>query len=233
MAADSRPRSRPDRAVNPHVEDRMKKTALITLLLSLVVVTGAFAAGEMTFGVNGGVALPTGDFGKDFKMGFQGGVFGEYGINEQFAVGIGAGYAKVGLKDEYKKLLEDLAISEGAPTDVTVDVKESAIPITLYAKWMPPMKDSKVAPYVKAGGGYYMMKSEITASTAGLALSRSETVNKPGFFGGVGVDFKASPQVKVGVFGEAHDILTEGKSSMYINAGVSVGFGLAPAAKKK
>lgn len=209
----------------------MKKTALITLLLSLVVVTGAFAAGAMTFGVDGGVALPTGDFGDYFKMGYQGGVFGEYGFDKQFAVGIGADYDKVSVKDEYKTDLEAIAILEGAPADVTVDVKESVIPITLYVKWMPPMKDDKVAPYITVGGGYYMMKTDVTASVSDLAVSASTTTNKPGFFGGVGVDFKASPQIKVGVFGKAHDILTEGKSSMYINAGVSVGFGLAPTKK--
>jgi outer membrane protein W len=203
----------------------MKKTALITLLLSLIVVTGAFAAGEMTFGVSGGAVLPTGDWADFFQMGFQGGVFGEYGINEQFAVGVGVDYAKVGVKDEYKTLLETLA-SDEAGTDVTVDVTESAIPITAYVKWMPPMK-GKVAPYVTVGGGYYMMKSEIKASTADLAISQSETTNKPGFFGGVGVDFKASPQVKVGVFAKMHDILTEGSSTQYFAGGVSVGFGLA------
>jgi hypothetical protein len=209
------------------MEDRMKKIALITLLLSLIVVTGAFAAGAMTFGVNGGIAMPTGDFANFYKMGYFGGAFGEYGINEQFSIGVGAGYVKVGLKDEYKKILEDLAIEAGAPSDVSVDVKESAIPVTLYAKWTPPMKDSKVAPYVKVGGGYYMLKSEITASAGGESANVKDTFNKPGFFGGVGVDYKASPQLKIGVFGEAHDVLTEGKSSMFIIGGLSVGFGLA------
>ncbi len=45
-----------------HVEDRMKKTALITLLLGMAVFSSAFAAGG-TFGVSGGLAKPTGDFG--------------------------------------------------------------------------------------------------------------------------------------------------------------------------
>jgi opacity protein-like surface antigen len=204
----------------------MKKTALITLLLSLIVVTGAFAAGAMTFGVDGGVAMPMGTFGDYFKMGFMGGAFGEYGINEQFAIGVGADYVKVGVKDEYKSLLEAEA-SDLAGEAVTVDVTESLIPITAYVKWTPPMKDSKVSPYVEVGGGYYMMKGEIKASVAGASINASDTTNKPGFFGGAGVDYKASPQVKVGVFAKYHDILTEGDSAQLFTAGVSVGFGLA------
>ena len=203
----------------------MKKTALITLLLSLVVFSSAFAAGGMTFGVDGGIAMPTGDFGDAYKMGFQGGVFGDYAINEQFALGVGVDYVKVGVKDEYISLLEAI-YSEEVGQPVTVDITESIIPITVYGKWMPPMKGN-VAPYVVAGGGYYMMKFDAKVSVAGATGSGSETVNKPGFFGGVGVDFKANPQVKVGVFAKAHDILTEGQSSMYFNAGVSVGFGMA------
>ena len=203
----------------------MKKTALITLLLSLVVFSSAFAAGEMTFGVAGGVAMPTGDFGDMAKMGFQAGVFGDYGINEQFALGLSVDYVKPGVKDGYIALLEyDASYLAGTP--VTVEASMSIIPITVYGKWMPPMKGN-VAPYVVAGGGYYMMKFDAKVSVAGATGSGSETVNKPGFFGGVGVDFKANPQVKVGVFARAHDILIEGPSTMYFNAGVSVGFGMA------
>ena len=209
----------------------MKKTALITLLLSLVVFSSAFAAGGMTFGVDGGVAMPTGDYGKLFKMGFQGGLFGDYGINEQFALGVGVDYVKVGVKDDYIKAIETLTeyeiyVATGEAVDVTAEVKTSIIPITVYAKWMPPMKGT-VAPYVQVGGGYYLMKTDVTLSALGTSASDSASESKPGFFGGEGVDFKANPQVKVGVFAKAHDILTEGQSSMYFNAGVSVGFGMA------
>jgi outer membrane protein W len=191
----------------------MKKTALITLLLSLIVVTGAFAAGAMTIGVNGGIAMPTGDWGDVFGMGFTGGAFGDYAINEQFSLGIAADYVSTPVKDEFKV--------EG------VDVKTSIIPVVLQAKWTPPMKDSKVAPYIMAGGGYYMLKITVAEEVGDATVSVSADANKPGFFGGAGVDFKASPQVKVGVFGKYHNILTEGSSTALITAGVSVGFGLA------
>jgi len=209
----------------PHVEDWMKKTGLITLLLSLVVFSSAFAAGEMTFGVAGGVAMPTGDLGDKAKMGFQAGVFGDYRINEQAALGLSVDYVKPGVKDEYIALLENDA-SYLAGTPVTVEASISIILITVYEKWMPPMKGN-VAPYVVVGGGCYMMKSDVTVDPAGASGGDSATESNPGFFGGVGVDFKANPQVKVGVFARAHDIQTEGQSSMYFNAGVSVGFGMA------
>jgi outer membrane protein W len=90
------------------------------------------------------------------------------------------------------------------------------------------MKDSKIAPYIVGGGGFYMMKSkfEQTGTLEGedIGVSDEETESKPGVFGGAGVDFKVSPKVNVGVFATMHDIFTEDTSTMYFNAGVSVGF---------
>jgi outer membrane protein W len=207
----------------------MKKTALITLLLGMVVFSSAFAAGKMTFGVNGGVVVPTGDFGDFAEMGFQGGVYGDYMVNEQFGVGLGVGYVTVDAKDEYLDGWKALAELAGV-VDYTVDICTSIIPVTLHGKWFPPMKDSKVAPYVVAGGGMYMMTSkwDETGTLEGedIGSSHDETETKAGIFGGAGVDFKASPQVKVGVFATMHDIFTDGTSTMYFNAGVNVGFGL-------
>jgi opacity protein-like surface antigen len=197
----------------------MRKLGIVvTAIACLMMAAVSFAAdkpkaGGMTFGVDGGIAMPTGDFGTVFKMGFTGGVFGDYAINEQFALGVAADYVSPSLKDDFKV--------EG------VDIKTTIIPVVLQAKWMPPMKDSKVAPYIMAGGGFYMMQVKAAAEVLGHKVSVSANENKPGFFGGAGVDFKASPQVKVGVFGKYHDILTEGTSTAFITAGVSVGFGLS------
>ena len=171
------------------------------------------AAGAMTFGVDGGVAMPTGDWGDVFGMGFTGGAFGDYAINEQFAIGVAADYVNTPVKSDLKV--------DG------VDIKTTIIPVVLQAKWTPPMKDSKVAPYIMAGGGYYMMKMTVAAEVGDVNVSVSADKNKPGFFGGAGVDFKATPQVKIGVFGKYHNILTEGSSTALITGGVSVGFGLA------
>ena len=197
----------------------MRKLGIVvTAIACLMVAAVAFSAdapkaGGMTFGIDGGIAMPTGDWGDVFGMGYTAGVFGDYAINEQFAIGIAADYANTPVKSDLKV--------EG------VDIKTSIIPVVLQAKWMPPFKDSKVAPYIMAGGGYYMLKVTVAEKVDDVTASVSKDVNKPGFFGGVGVDYKASPQVKIGVFGKYHDILTEGSSTALITAGVSVGFGMA------
>ncbi len=206
-------------------------TAIACLMVSAVAFAAdapaaGKAAGAMTFGVDGGIAVPTGDYGDVAKMGFTGGVFGEYGINEMFAIGIGADYVKISAKDDVVTVAEAV-YSLVAEEAITAKLSTSIIPILAYAKWTPPMKDSKVAPYIMAGGGFYMMKAKSEFTPDPLSLNGDTSENKAGFFGGVGVDFKASPQVKVGVFGKFHDVLTDVKSTMFMTAGVSVGFGLA------
>jgi opacity protein-like surface antigen len=197
----------------------MRKLGIVvTAIACLMMATVAFSAdapkaGGMTFGIDGGIAMPTGDWGDVYGMGFTGGIFADYGINEQFAIGLAADYVSPSLKDEFKV--------DG------VDIKTTIIPVVLQAKWMPPMKDSPVAPYIMAGGGFYMMQIKAGVEVGDVVVSVEANENKPGFFGGAGVDFKASPQVKVGVFGKYHNILTEGSSTALITAGVSVGFGMA------
>ena len=188
----------------------MKKTALITLLLSLVVFSSAFAAGG-AFGVNGGLAKVTGDMGEGLGMGFQAGAFGEYAINEQGALGISVDYVKVGLEED---------LPEGA------EFSFSIIPITVYSKWMPTMAGS-VSPYLMGGGGLYMMSVELTYDDVDLLDGYDTTESKPGIFIGGGVDFKVNPTVKVGAFAKFHDIFTEDEATMYFHGGISASFGAA------
>jgi outer membrane protein W len=203
-------------------------TAIACLMVAAVsFAADAPAAGAMTFGVNGGVMVPSGDFGDAAKLGFGGGVYGDYMINEQFAIGIDAGYLMADPKDDYLTLLKGAAEDLGV-VDYTVDISNSIIPITAHAKWLPTMKDSKIAPYVVVGGGFYMMKAKWTTTGklegVDIGTSSDVTENKPGAFGGAGVDFKVNPQFKVGVFANMHDIFTEGTSTMFFTAGVNLGF---------
>jgi hypothetical protein len=189
--------------------------------------------GKLAWGIHGGLASPTGGFGDRYKMGFQGGVFADYAANEQLAMGVDLEYVRVHASDEFIRstegLAEDLAQRSGHTVNATFDSRFSIVPITLHAKWMPPM-EGFAAPYVQVGGGYYVMTVDLDATTeesdSGRRVSESESVNvtKPGVFGGVGVDFKASPQLTVGVFAKMHNIFDEGESIRYYNLGVSLGF---------
>lgn len=203
----------------------MKKVALFALLLSMGAVSSALAAGG-AFGVSGGMAKGTGDLGEATRMGFQAGAFGEYAINEQFAVGVGADYLKMNASDDYKTALGEAA-SDLAGVPVTADdVSFAIIPITAYGRWMPAMQGS-VAPYVLAGGGLYVYMPDATLSAGGIEVSGAETIRKPGFFAGAGVDYKVNPSIRIGVFGKFHDIFTEGSSTMFFHGGLNASFGVA------
>lgn len=208
----------------------MKKTALITMLLSLVGATGAFAVGGMTFGVDGGLAMPSNSYTPDFKLGFQGGVFGDRRTKRLGTVGIRIDYVRLTPKDDLIAYLEQFA-SGKAGTDVKVDVKESNIPITLYAKIGPPMKGS-MAPYAVVGFGYYFMRHKEKLTILGLSGEESVNTNEFGTFFGIGVDFKASSRTRAGVFAKYHlipGVPSPTTASGYFNMGVSVSF--APATK--
>jgi len=184
----------------------MKKTALITLLLSTVVFSSAFAA-DGAFGINGGLAKITGDMGHGLSMGFQAGVFGEFALNEQSAMGIGVDYVRVGMGD----------LPAGA------DFSFSIIPITVYSKWIRTT-DGSASPYLMVGGGLYIVSADFS-DVIDFAVGASE--NKPGVFIGGGVDFMVNPTVKAGAFAKFHDVLTEDKATMYFHGGVSASFGMA------
>jgi len=67
------------------------------------------------------------------------------------------------------------------------------------------------------------MKTSVTASVAGLSGGASETASEMGFFGGAGIDYLASSQLKVTVAAKMPVMLTEGWVSMYFNVGVRLG----------
>lgn len=211
----------------------MRKIVVMAVMLACVlVVPSAYAAkGDITFGLNGGLTIPTGDFGKTdttsgqfgFKSGFTGGVFGDYMVHEMIAVGIDAGYGQ----------------NKGKDLPSGVDAKLTIINVGAHVKYMPPMKDMPISPYLQVGAGLYNAKAKITFGSE----SSDTTVNKFGFNVGIGADYKVTPQVGVGIYGTYHSIMkvplgvdAEGndveKTANYIAAGVRVTFLTGGGAKK-
>ncbi len=191
---------------------RSWKIFVPALLACLLVVPMADAAkGDFTFGLQGGLSVPTGDYGKDTKSGFVGGVYGDYMVHEMFAVGVDASYNK----------------HDGKDLPAGVEATNTIMQFGAHGKWMPQMQDSPVSPFVQVGGGFYNSKAEVTVGS----VSADATVNKFGFNLGAGLDYKATPQVNVGVFGNYHnvmdaweDVAGEKKSATYFTAGVRVTF---------
>lgn len=81
----------------------MKKLtfASVLIVVALFLSTAVFAQG-ITYGVNGELALPMGDFGDMASMGFGGTIQGEYPINEQVIGTASAGYLMWSGKDEWE-----------------------------------------------------------------------------------------------------------------------------------
>ena len=198
---------------------KLRTVLLVTAAVSVLAAPMAMAAkGDMTFGLNGGAALPIGDYKDFFKTGFGGGVFGDYWVHEQFGVGINLGYVQNKGKDE----------------PGVKDPKASIIEAEVHGKWTPPMKDSKLAPYLEFGGGLHRAKFEASDSTTGASFDT--TMNKFGFHVGGGVGYKASPGVTVGIGASFHvvpsaleivdptTLAVEKKSLQYLKVGIDVTF---------
>jgi opacity protein-like surface antigen len=202
----------------------MKKLLLTAVLACLVIAPAAHAAkGEFTFGLNGGISSPTGDYGKTdvnnnefgFKSGFNGGVFGDYMVHELVGVGVDASYAKNDSKDW----------NSGDDGKVTI------LQFGGHVKVMPAMKDISVSPYLQVGAGLYRAKTETTISN----VSTDDTVNKFGYNIGAGVDYKVNPMFGLGVFGTFHSALdafekvdvnnnVTKKAANYVTAGIKLTF---------
>jgi hypothetical protein len=181
--------------------------------LSLMAFPASAAKGDMAFGLTGGMAMPMGNFSDIFKPGIGVGVYGDYLVTEQFAIGVDGMYNQHSAKDEWNALLSLLA-------GVDIEAKWTTFQFGAHGKWMPPMKDSPAAPYVAFGAGMYNLKAKVE----GGGESGEASLNKIGVNGGLGVDFKVNPQFTIGVGGAFHHVMTEGDALQYFNVGVKLGF---------
>ena len=84
-------------------------------------------------------------------------------------------------------------------------------------------EDSKVRPYLIAGGGVYNFKATGSSTVSGN-FSTSGSTTKFGINAGAGFDFKAG---SAGLFieGRFHDVFTSGKDATFIPITVGVRFG--------
>lgn len=193
------------------------------MLLAAVVLTSAsaaYASGTMTFGLGGGITSPTGDFGKGSKMGFNGGVYGDYWIKPDYAFGVDIAGNFLKAKDGV------LAKTIAYPNP---ELKTTLIYFGAHGVWAIPMQDAKIQPWITYGAGIYNFSSKLT----GTAANVTNTQSKFGFNGGVGADIKASPVAKVGADFKYHYIMnaiqsgtssSDKKAANYFTAGVHVTF---------
>lgn len=192
-----------------------RKTTLLAAAVALVLMAPlahAAAKGDWSIDFNGGTGIPMGDFKDAAKLGFMGGVGATYMVSNALGLGVDGAFIKNSPSDDLKTFLDP------------VTVKFSMLQGGAHVKYMFPMsEESKINPYVVAGAGIYNFKAKFE----GTGAPAEESDSKFGGRGGLGLMFKASGNVNVGMEGTFHHIATDGSSTQFVGlqAAVSVGMG--------
>ena len=202
-----------------------KKTALWAGVLALVVVApqAHAAAKEWSLNFNGGIAAPVSDFKDQAKLGYMGGVGVDYTVTPNVAIGVDGAYITNSGSDTFES---SLSAAAGVPTTAKVTMLQGGA----HLKYMFPMaSESSIAPYVIGGLGAYNGKAKIESSNA--LFNGEDSSTKFGARGGIGLNYKTSPKVSIGIESAYHWINTDVTSTSFISvqAGVTVGMG-TPAA---
>jgi len=134
----------------------MKK--LMTFFLAILLIAGFSGKvnAQIGIGANAGIAMPMGDFGDVYDMGFGGSAYGQYSLSETMTIGLNIGYYSFGGK-------------------VSSDFSWSYVPVVADFKYILSTENFK--PYVGLGLGFYNATSKV--NMLGVSLSASE--NKIGF----------------------------------------------------
>lgn len=162
------------------------------------------AVNPFSFGVSGGLSVPTGDFSDAFGTGYNVDAFvGVRVPTLPVSLRIEGGYQEFGLKGSVKDQLRN--------ANLRGDVKARIISGTanLVYTFAPPA--SVVRPYLIGGAGVYNLRTRGTGDVGNvldeLLGTREESTTRLGVNGGVGVEV---PLSGISVFGEArvHTIFT-------------------------
>lgn len=201
-----------------------KKLFWMAFLALVLVVPAAHAAspGSWVVSANGGLSLPTGDFGGDgvdqldASTGYQFGGAVDYVLNEMFAVGVDGSW------NSNKHGGEGDVIDLGGGDTYTLDeAKFSTWQIGAHGKYMIPSGAGPISPFLLAGVGVYntKLKWEETFVLSGVSFSDSgeETSDtRFGFKGGAGASFRANDQVSVGIEGD-YNFISEDKDKVGVD----------------
>ena len=206
-----------------------KKTALWAGVMALLLVApqARAAAKEWSINFNGGIAAPVSDFKDTAKLGFMGGVGADYTVTENVALGVDGSFISNSGSD-----LTNSSLTAGA--GVAATGKFSMLQGGAHLKYMFPMaSESSIAPYFIGGMGFYNGKAKVESSNSAFntAVEDASSSTKFGARGGLGLMYKTSPKVSIGIESAYHWINTDITSTSFISvqAGVTVGMG-TPAA---
>jgi opacity protein-like surface antigen len=172
----------------------MRKLSMVMSVLAVALSASLAHAGTYSFGLKGGVAIPTGDLGDAFNAAPAGGVFADYWMSPQ--MGFGADIAGDFFKNSDFPDPNPLVLTTH---DETFDV----IQFGVHGMYGFGAQGASLSPFIQYGIAMYNLKSEVKDFNA------KDTSTKFGFNGGLGLNFGGSETMKIGVGAEYHYITTE------------------------
>ena len=204
-----------------------RKAGLLVAVLALMALASSAQAakGDWSVGLNAGTGIPISDYKDAAKIGFMGGVGFSYGATENLSIGVDGSFTANSGSDDLNAALTAVATAaEGTPTEVTG--KFNLLNGGAHLKYMFPMAEgSMMSPYIVAGAGVYNVKAKTESPNATYTGDVSE--NKFGLRGGLGLGYKTSENVTIGLEGAFHYINTEITSTQFIGLQAAVSIGLS------
>jgi len=179
----------------------MKK--ILAVLFVLLLVAGyTNAQGKIALGVNAGIALPMGDFGDGYDMGFGGNALFAYHVNPNVDVTGSAGYLTWSGKDA----------NDGATF--------SSIPVMVGARYL--FGQGQFHPYIGAELGMHF--ANFSYEFMGVDYSSSDSYF--GWGAGAGFLYRVGNNMDLDVTAKYNSISSEGSASDYVSVFVGLLFGL-------
>jgi len=185
------------------------KTAVLSIAC-LAFAAGMAKAETNWVGLNGGLAVPTGDFGDVVDMGWNVGASGTWMFAPTWGVGVDLGYFGWNGKD----------------LPAGVDLTANALQATAHFKYVIP-SEGNIKPWLKGGLGMYNISGKLEGAGPGFDFDESEA--NFGFNVGGGVDLMASPTMSYGLGATYHSVAegdTFDKTDFFtINLNIMFGMG--------
>lgn len=201
---------------------RSRKSLFLVLAVLLLVPAAAFANGAWMIDARGGLGLPMGDYGDEFKSGLMIGVEASKMVTTNLAIGVDGSYLKNNPTDDNQTAL-DLAFGSGTDADAKF------MRFGVHGKYMLGASGSKTMPYMVAGAGMYNNKFQITPP-GGPEVSDSNT--DFGIRGGMGLNMMLSEKMGLGFQADYNDVFTSGTSSQFIGLSAGLHWMLTPSSSK-
>lgn len=189
---------------------------ILTLVLVGLLIAARAEAQSLELGPRLAVSMPTGDARDGLDLGFDAGVTATIMTNSMVGVGVDLGYQRWPGSSYLNSSVDALFSRLGGLSIRGSEYTLSAFQITGHAKVVAPMV-GPAALWIQVGAGFYRMNRHLKLPAELLEawewpepkLSQDDITTEPGWFGGVGVDFKTSTSTKLGLDASYYHLSTK------------------------